>query len=346
MEELRSGRSDLMLAGGVNGSIPSIANMVFSQIGALSPRSEIRPFDELADGTLLAEGAGIVVLKQLNDALAAGDRIYAVLNGIGQSSDGKGMGMLAPRLEGEILAIQRAYKDAGFEPNGLGLMEAHGTGIPLGDRTEVSALREVFGERDDDLPRIALGTIKSLISHCIPAAGIAGLIKAVLALHYRVLPPTICGEVSPQSGSTRPNSTSTAKADRGSPRARRGAAPASTLSALGASIPTPSWKRRPSRPAACVRPISPPSLWFYPRPTPSRWSLRSIRCAQSRRAAGAGTARCYCSGTGGERGYLAGASGDRCRRPCRSFHQARQSARADRRWQRKLPAALRDLLFR
>ncbi len=200
MEELRSGRSDLMLAGGVNGSIPSITNMVFTQIGALSPRSEIRPFDTGADGTLLAEGVGIIVLKRLDDAMAAGDRIYAVLNGIGQSSDGKGMGMLAPRLEGEILAIQRAYEDAGFKPNGLGLMEAHGTGIPLGDRTEISALREVFGEREGDLPRIALGTIKSLIGHCIPAAGIAGLIKAVLALHYRVLPPTICDEVSPAIG--------------------------------------------------------------------------------------------------------------------------------------------------
>jgi acyl transferase domain-containing protein/phosphopantetheinyl transferase len=200
MEELRSGRSDLMLAGGVNGSIPSITNMIFTQIGALSPRSEIRPFDVLADGTLLAEGAGIIVLKRLNDALAARDRIYAVLNGVGQSSDGKGMGMLAPRLEGEILAIERAYEDAGLKPNGVGLMEAHGTGIPLGDRTEISALRKVFGEREGDLPRIALGTIKSLIGHCIPAAGIAGLIKAVLALHYRVLPPTFCSEVSPAIG--------------------------------------------------------------------------------------------------------------------------------------------------
>jgi acyl transferase domain-containing protein/phosphopantetheinyl transferase len=200
MEELRSGRSDLMLAGGVNGSIPSIANMIFTQIGALSPRSEIRPFDAAADGTLLAEGVGIVVLKRLDDAVAASDRIYAVLKGIGQSSDGKGMGMLAPRLEGEILAIERAYEDAGFEPDGLGLMEAHGTGIPLGDRTEISALREIFGARDGDLPRIALGTIKSQIGHCIPAAGIAGLIKAVLALHYRVLPPTICDDVSPTIG--------------------------------------------------------------------------------------------------------------------------------------------------
>jgi acyl transferase domain-containing protein len=200
MEELRSGRSNLMLAGGVNGSIPAITNMVFTQIGALSPRSEIRPFDAAADGTLLAEGAGIIVLKRLDDARADGDRIFAVLNGIGQSSDGKGMGMLAPRLEGEILAIRRAYEDAGVKPEGPGLMEAHGTGIPLGDRTEVGALCEVFGRRDGDLPRTALGTIKSMIGHCIPAAGIAGLIKALLALHYRTLPPTICGEVSPALG--------------------------------------------------------------------------------------------------------------------------------------------------
>ena len=200
MEELRSRRSDLMLAGGVNGSIPSITHMVFTQIGGLSPRSEIRPFDAEADGTLLAEGAGIIVLKRMDDALALGDRIYAVINGIGQSSDGKGMGMLAPRLEGEILAIRRAYEDAGVKPEGLGLMEAHGTGIPLGDRTEVGALCEVFGRREGDLPRIALGTIKSMIGHCIPAAGIAGLIKALLALHYRTLPPTICGEVSPALG--------------------------------------------------------------------------------------------------------------------------------------------------
>jgi acyl transferase domain-containing protein/phosphopantetheinyl transferase len=200
MDELRSGRSNLMLAGGVNASIPSVATMVFTQLGALSRRAEVLPFDAMADGTLLGEGLGIIVLKRLDDARTAGDRVYAVLNGIGQSSDGKGGGLLAPRLEGEILAIRRAYEDAGLEPEGLGLVEAHGTGIPLGDRTEISALREVFGEREGDLPRIALGTIKSMIGHCIPAAGIAGLIKAVLALHHRVLPPTICGEVSEALG--------------------------------------------------------------------------------------------------------------------------------------------------
>ncbi len=174
--------------------------MVFTQLGALAQRSEVRPFDATADGTLLGEGLGIVVLKRLEDARAADDRIYAVIKGVGQSSDGKGGGLLAPRLEGEILAIRRAYEDAGIEPQGLGLVEAHGTGIPLGDRTEIAALRETFGKREGDLPRIALGSIKSMIGHCIPAAGIAGLIKTALALHHRVLPPTICGEVSEALG--------------------------------------------------------------------------------------------------------------------------------------------------
>src|SRR5208282_1204506 len=200
MEELRSGRSDLMLAGGVNATIPSIATIVFNHLGALSQRAAALPFDAMADGTLLGEGLGIVVLKRIDDARAAGDRIYAVLKGVGQSSDGKGAGLLAPRLEGEVLAIRRAYEDAGLEPEGLGLVEAHGTGIPLGDRTEIGALREVFGQRDGDMPRIALGAVKSMIGHCIPAAGIAGLIKTVLALHHRVLPPTICGEVSEALG--------------------------------------------------------------------------------------------------------------------------------------------------
>ncbi len=200
MEELRSGRSDLMLAGGVNASLPAVATMVFTHLGALSQQAAVRPFDAAADGTLLGEGLGIVVLKRFEDARTAGDRIYAVIKGIGQSSDGKGAGLLAPRLEGEVLAIRRAYEDAGVEPGGLGLVEAHGTGIPLGDRTEIGALGEVFGERDGDLPRIALGSIKSMIGHCIPAAGVAGLIKTALALHHRVLPPTICGDVSEAIG--------------------------------------------------------------------------------------------------------------------------------------------------
>jgi acyl transferase domain-containing protein len=192
IEELRSGRSDLMLAGGVNASLPAEVYMVFTQLGALSRREKVRPFDGSSDGTLLGEGLGIVVLKRLEDALAAGDRIYAVVKGAGQASDGRGAGLLAPRLEGEVLAIRRAFADTDVAPDTIGLIEAHGTGIPLGDRTEIQALREVLGDRLADCPRVALGGVKSMIGHCIPAAGMAGMIKAALALHYRALPPTLC----------------------------------------------------------------------------------------------------------------------------------------------------------
>jgi acyl transferase domain-containing protein len=200
MDELRSGRSDLMLAGGVNASLPAEVTMVFTQLGALSRTGRIRPFSTAANGTLLGEGLGMVVLKRLDDALRDGDRIYASLLAVGQSSDGKATGLLAPRLEGEILAIERAFRQAGADPGACGLIEAHGTGIPLGDRTEIQALRSVLGPRLRRLPHCAIGSVKSMISHCIPAAGIAGLIKTALALHHRILPPTICEEVNPELG--------------------------------------------------------------------------------------------------------------------------------------------------
>ena len=197
MVELRSGRSDLMLAGGVNASISAEVYMVFHQLGALAKSGNVRPFTEGGDGTLMGEGLGVLALKRLEDAQATGERIYAVLKGIGQSSDGKGAGLLAPRLEGEMLAIERALADAGMKAAlAPGLIEAHGTGIPLGDRTEINALRGVYGTRaEDGLPRTAIGSIKSMIGHCIPAAGAAGLIKASLALYHRTLPPTISDRV-------------------------------------------------------------------------------------------------------------------------------------------------------
>ncbi|MCS0494082.1 acyltransferase domain-containing protein [Ancylobacter sp. MQZ15Z-1] len=200
MEELRSGRSDLMLAGGVNAALPAEVYMVFTQLGALSKRGRVRPFSSGGDGTLLGEGLGMVALKRLEDARAAGDKIYAVVKAVGQSSDGRGSGLLAPRLEGEILAMRRALDISGVDPASIGLVEAHGTGIPLGDRTEITALREVFGARLEGLPRTALGSVKSMIGHCIPAAGMAGLIKAAMALHHKVLPPTLCDEVNPELG--------------------------------------------------------------------------------------------------------------------------------------------------
>jgi acyl transferase domain-containing protein len=199
-DELRSGRSDMMLAGGVNATLPADVTTSFTQLGALSARGRVRPFEKGSDGTLLGEGLGVVVLKRLEDAIAAGDRVYAVLRGVGHSSDGKGSGLLAPSQEGETLAIRRAYELTGVDPDTIDLVEAHGTGIPLGDKTEIASLKSVFGERKTGIGVKALGSVKSMISHCIPGAGIAGLIKMALALHHRVLPPTLCDEVNPDLG--------------------------------------------------------------------------------------------------------------------------------------------------
>jgi len=200
IDELRSGRSRMMLAGGVNATLPAEVTTIFTQLGALSTRRKVRPFEVGSDGTLLGEGLGVVVLKRLHDAVADGDRIYAVLRGVGQSSDGRGAGMLAPSHEGESLAIRRTYEASGIDPSTVGLVEAHGTGIPLGDQTEIGSLKSVFGERTTPIGVIALGSVKSMISHCIPAAGIASLIKMALAVHHKVLPPTLCDEVNPELG--------------------------------------------------------------------------------------------------------------------------------------------------
>ncbi|MBS0445542.1 MAG: acyltransferase domain-containing protein [Proteobacteria bacterium] len=200
MDELRAGRSRMMLAGGVNASLPADVTTIFTQLGALSARGKVRPFESGGDGTLLGEGLGVVVLKRLPDALADGDRVYAVLRGVGQSSDGRGTGLLAPSLEGETLAMRRTYEASGVDPATIGLVEAHGTGIPLGDKTEIASLKMVFGERTTPIGIKALGSVKSMISHCIPAAGVASLIKTSLAVHHRVLPPTLCDEVNPELG--------------------------------------------------------------------------------------------------------------------------------------------------
>jgi acyl transferase domain-containing protein/phosphopantetheinyl transferase len=196
IKELLSARCDMMLAGGVHAPSPPPLHMMFCQIGALS-RSNVRPFDKSADGTLLSEGLGLVVLKRLADAERDGDRIYAVIKGVGSSSDGKALGLLAPRLEGEVLAIQRAYTESGVDPDTVALVEAHGTGIPLGDKTEIKSLTQVFGQRRGLLPHRALGSVKSAIGHCTIAAGAASLIKMALALYHKILPPTLCDEVNP-----------------------------------------------------------------------------------------------------------------------------------------------------
>ena len=199
IHDLLAGRCDMALVGGIEPCIPPLMLMVFCQINALSRKGRIRPFDKNAGGTLLGEGVGIVALKRQEDAERDGDRIYALIKGVGVSSDGRGAGLLAPRLEGEALAIERAYEESAIDTRTVGLIEAHGTGVPLGDATEVRALGKVFGPRRGSNPTCALGSVKSMVSHLVHAAGVAGLIKTALALYHKVLPPTLnCEEVNPE----------------------------------------------------------------------------------------------------------------------------------------------------
>ncbi|MBT0654028.1 type I polyketide synthase, partial [Geomobilimonas luticola] len=187
--ELDSGKVDMVVTGGVDTFNDIFMYMCFSKTPALSPTGNAKPFDASGDGTILGEGLGIVVIKRLADAERDGDRIYAVIRGIGSSSDGKGDAIYAPSAAGQKKALLNAYRQAGVAPESIELIEAHGTGTKVGDAVEVSALRQVYGEADT--PWCALGSVKSQIGHTKAAAGAAGLIKAALALHHKVIPPTI-----------------------------------------------------------------------------------------------------------------------------------------------------------
>ncbi|MFM7152060.1 MAG: SDR family NAD(P)-dependent oxidoreductase, partial [Gemmataceae bacterium] len=189
--ELATGKADLVLTGGVDTFNDIFMFTCFSKTPALSPTGNARPFDASGDGTVLGEGLGMVVLKRLDDARRDGDKILAVLRGIGTSSDGKGNAIYAPRKEGQIDALRDAYTKAGVESDTIELVEAHGTGTRVGDATEISALAEVYGTSKAGQPWCAIGSIKSQIGHTKAAAGVAGLIKAAAALHHKTLPPTI-----------------------------------------------------------------------------------------------------------------------------------------------------------
>lgn len=166
--------------------------MCFSKTPALSRSGDCRPFSDAADGTMLGEALVMFALKRLDDAERDGDRIHAVLRGIGSSSDGRGSAIYTPVPAGQARALRRAYVSAGYGPETVELVEAHGTGTTAGDAAEFTALRTVFQEsgRTDD-QWCALGSVKSQIGHTKSAAGAAGLLKAVMALRHKVLPPTI-----------------------------------------------------------------------------------------------------------------------------------------------------------
>lgn len=192
INELTLGHSDMVISGGVDALNDILMFMCFSKTPAFSPTGDIRPFSSQADGTLIGEGLGMFALRRLSDAERDGNSIFAVIRGIGSSSDGRSMSVYAPRSEGQAAALKRAYAAAGYEPRTVELVEAHGTGTKAGDLAEFGGLRSVFAEpHDGALQWCGLGTIKSQIGHTKAAAGAAGLLKIVLALHQKVLPPTI-----------------------------------------------------------------------------------------------------------------------------------------------------------
>ena len=189
---LRDGRADAAVVGGVHHCHDVAFWAVFSQLRALSPSQQIRPFDRSADGLLIGEGTGMVVIKRLVDADRDGDRVYAVVEGTGVASDGKGASVMVPRVDGQLLALERAWADAQQATDTIGLVEAHGTATPVGDEAELRTLGRFFGDpAADGRPRAGVGSVKSMIGHAMPAAGMAGLIKAAYATHHGVLPPTL-----------------------------------------------------------------------------------------------------------------------------------------------------------
>jgi len=191
VKELKLGGADLMICGGADLHNSVNDYLMFSSVHALSKTGRCKTFDQEADGITLGEGVAAVVLKRLSDAQRDGDRVYAVIEGIGASSDGKSFGLTAPRKEGQQRAVERAYQRAQLTPKQVGLVEAHGTGTVVGDRTELEALTALYQASDVPPRSVALGSVKSQIGHTKCAAGMAGLVKVALSIHRRTLPPTL-----------------------------------------------------------------------------------------------------------------------------------------------------------
>lgn len=189
-QQLTSGAADMMLCGAVDLHNSIGDYLMFGAVQALSPRGRVATFDAGADGTALGEGVACVVLRRLADAQRAGDRIYAVIKGVGAASDGRARSLTAPRAAGQARAMRRAYRQAQVSPAEVEVIEAHGTGTVLGDQTELESLTEVFAQAGASPGGCVLGSVKSQIGHTKAAAGLAGLIKAVLAIYHGVQPPT------------------------------------------------------------------------------------------------------------------------------------------------------------
>ncbi|MBK6688717.1 MAG: polyketide synthase dehydratase domain-containing protein [Deltaproteobacteria bacterium] len=187
IDALADGRADLMLAGAVNCADDLFIHVGFTALQALSKTGQSRPFEAKADGLVPAEGAAFLALKRLEDARRDGDRIWAVIRGVGLSNDGRGRGFLAPMQSGQVRAMRAAFAGSGLSPQDISLMECHATGTSVGDGTELSAITEVYAGHPD----LPLGSLKSNLGHLITAAGVAGVIKVIQAMEAGVRPPTL-----------------------------------------------------------------------------------------------------------------------------------------------------------
>ncbi|WP_029109654.1 type I polyketide synthase [Mycobacterium sp. URHD0025] len=187
---LRAGETSLALAGGVSALIGPGLTRVLDEAGATAPDGRCKTFDAAADGYGRGEGAGVVVLKRLADAERDGDRVLAVVRGGATAQDGRTVGIMSPNGAAQADMFRRACAMSGVEPAGVGYIEAHGTGTPTGDPTEVGALAEVYGAGRADQDRCRIGSVKPNIGHLEGGAGVMGLIKTVLALHHEAIPPT------------------------------------------------------------------------------------------------------------------------------------------------------------
>ena len=194
---LVSGEVDAVVGGGVDRNMGANLYVKFSKIGALSGTGS-RPYADGADGFVMGEGGAVLLMKRLADAERDGDTVYAVVRGVGGSSDGRGKGITAPNPIGQRLALERAWQRAGVSPGTVNFLEGHGTSTRVGDVVEVESLHAVFGEAGLADGSVALGSVKSNIGHLKSAAGAAGLLKTVLALHHKVLPPSLhCEHLNP-----------------------------------------------------------------------------------------------------------------------------------------------------
>ncbi len=191
---LRSRQCNVAIAGGVYLNLTPDNLIGFARIGAISKQGLCRPFDAHADGFVMGEGVGVVILKRLEDAQAAGDRIYAIIKGSGCNNDGHGEGPMTPRPQGQVDAMERAHRDCQIPVETLGFVETHGTATTVGDVVEVGALKEFFSRRakaqgEDGKPWCYLSSVKANIGHTMSAAGIAGFIKTCLVLHHKTIVP-------------------------------------------------------------------------------------------------------------------------------------------------------------